>query len=87
MHRKNKGWFKSKGGGITTKGYRCIRINGKQILEHRYVVTQALGRKLLPYEVVHHINGEKLDNRIENLQLMTVEEHNNLHRGKSIKYL
>lgn len=40
---------------------------------------QYLGRRLNRYEVVHHLNGNKMDNRIENLQLMSLSEHTRLH--------
>jgi len=53
----------------------------KQIKLHRYMMEQFLGRKLLSSEIVHHINNNKLDNRIENLQIMTKSEHNILHRS------
>lgn len=40
---------------------------------------QKIGRKLERNEIVHHINGNTRDNRIENLQLMTLSEHTKLH--------
>lgn len=57
------------GYGYTTDGYRVVKVNGKRILEHRAVMEQYLGRELLKEENVHHINGDRLDNRIENLEL------------------
>jgi hypothetical protein len=45
------------------------RRSDKRIFEHRYVMQQYLGRPLEAHETVHHINGDRTDNRIENLQL------------------
>src|SRR6185436_7873536 len=49
------------------------------VFEHRLVMEQYLRRYLEPNEVVHHINGDKQDNRIENLQLMNKSEHMSYH--------
>ena len=56
-----------------------IKVNGSWIREHRYVAEQRLGRKLLPYEIVHHKDGKKDNNKPENLEVMTHAEHTILH--------
>ena len=48
---------------------------------HRLIAEEHLGRKLKQNEVVHHINGVKTDNRIENLSVMGWGEHSALHRS------
>lgn len=65
--------------------YRKIKMGGKTLNLHRYLMEQHLGRKLLPNEIVHHINGDRFDNRIENLTVMSVSEHSRMENlGKKL---
>ena len=49
------------------------------VLEHRLVASQSAGRWLAPTEHVHHLNGNRKDNRPENLQVQSNSEHMALH--------
>ena len=71
--RNQRGQFNANwtgAGWVHHTGYQYItNADGEQITEHRDVMQRKLGRKLFAHETVHHRNGDRLDNRIENLEL------------------
>ena len=77
LHYKGCDW-------ITLDGYRMTHdSNDKKILQHRLVMEEHLNRKLKIGEIVHHINEDRLDNRLENLQLLSgTSEHNSIHKHR-----
>jgi len=75
-----------KGGRTIQVGYPCLfkpdhpnANNRGYIREHRYLMSEHLGRPLLDTEVVHHVNGDPFDNRLENLVVLTRSTHAKEH--------
>jgi HNH endonuclease len=65
--------------GSVNQGHHYIYVNRKRKAYHRLVMENHLCRPLEPWEVVHHIDGNPLNNNIENLQVMSRSEHLVLH--------
>lgn len=73
-----------KGSYVCTKGYDNRKVNGKYVGLHRIVMSRHLGRPLLKSEIVHHMNGNRRDNRLENLCIVSNSTH---EHGTYIRFL
>lgn len=63
------------------------KTKNNYVLAHRIIMENYLGKVLNTNEIVHHINKDKKDNRIENLQLMTSHEHSIFHASQKGKIM
>lgn len=75
--RGEKSW-RYKGGSLMKNGYVQLNIGRKHVLEHRYLWEQANG-PIPTGSVIHHMNHNRSDNRLENLMLLTTGDHTRLH--------
>jgi hypothetical protein len=77
---------RDKKGNILRERYRINVLNYYKVNEYgrvnraRYLMEQSIGRRLTNKEVVHHINGNSKDDKIENLQLLSRKEHMKIHK-------
>jgi|WetSurMetagenome_2_1015567.scaffolds.fasta_scaffold34565_2 hypothetical protein len=84
-HNKGEKAWNYKGGYVGKNGYKYIRENGKYVLEHKNVYEKYYGIKIKKGYCVHHIDRNKLNNTIENLEIMSRKEHARLHHIKLSK--
>lgn len=76
------GRVKRQDGYIYVIAYNHPAAHCNYVLEHRLIMEQSIGRYLTKDEIVHHLNGIRDDNRIENLQIMDSGKHSTMHNNQ-----
>lgn len=81
-NKKDESWW------VNSRGYveGRVLIDGviRHVKQHRHLMAIHIGRDISPEEDVHHINGNKADNRIENLEILTRSKHATEHNKSRI---
>ncbi|MBU0513640.1 MAG: HNH endonuclease [Proteobacteria bacterium] len=92
-HKKNislgrKRWAEDHARGVrkTPSGYlEFTRGEHKGRAVHVVMMEQLIGRRIRPQEIVHHVDGDRGNNKIDNLWLMTRSEHSRLHAKDNLQ--
>jgi len=90
VHRFGKEASNWQGGRIIINGYIYVyspkhpnRVFGNYVQEHRLVMEKKIGRFLKKDEIIHHIDENTFNNKIENLELVSRAKHNKIHKKKN----
>tara|TARA_Y100000310_G_scaffold322887_1_gene382513 strand:+ start:210 stop:698 length:489 start_codon:yes stop_codon:yes gene_type:complete len=69
-------------GHLNKRGYRIFSISDVRKKEHRMIMESHLGRELESHEIVHHKDGNNLNNSLDNLEVMSIGDHSKIHNTK-----